>query len=404
MNVKPSLFKRFRTLLPGAMALLALVTTSSCSRDDASADKGAGNHTQGEATVAVSKVARQDLSKSVDITAEFLPWQNVEIHAKVSGYVKQINVDVGDHAKTGDVLATLEIPEIDEQLNQAKAAVLTAQQDVKALEAEYDETTLIANRINEAAKETKNLIAQQDIDNANDTNRSNGAKLAAAKQRVTEAQANVARLEALVDYASVTAPFDGVVTRRYADTGALVQAGTVQAGTSSNSDTLPLVSLAQLNVLRLEFPVPEADVAFVHLGDSVQVNVLSFGKHFEGKIARFAQKVDMSTRTMLTEVDVQNPDYTYMPGMYATVRLTVAQRKNVLTVPIQAVTTGDKPTVLIVNGGKIEKREVTVGLETPEVAEIQDGLEEGDLVVVGSTGALQVGQSATPKLVDNDTP
>lgn len=397
-----SCLKTSARLIAASFVVLSL---ASCGRESASAPSDRNNDISvGATTVAVAKVTRGDLAKTVDITAEFMPWQNVEIHAKVSGYIKQINVDVGDHAKTGDVLAVLDIPEIDEQLNEAKAAILTAQQEVKSIEAEYDETTLIANRITAAANQTKGLIAQQDIDNANDTNRSNEAKLAAAKQKVAEAQANVARLEALVGYANVLAPFDGVVTRRYADTGALVQAGTVQEGTAPGSNSMPLVSFAELDVLRLEFPVPEADVPFVHTGDVVQVNVISFGKHFEGKIARFAQKVDMSTRTMLTEVDVPNPDFSYTPGMYATVTLTLDQRKDVLTVPIQSVTTGEKPSVLVVENGKIEKRYVTVGLESPEKAEIESGLEEGDLVVVGSRGSLQAGQPATPKLVANNIP
>jgi multidrug efflux pump subunit AcrA (membrane-fusion protein) len=140
------------------------------------------------------------------------------------------------------------------------------------------------------------------------------------------------------------------------------------------------------------------------LGDVVQVNVLAMGKTFAGKVARYAQKVDMSTRTMLTEVDVDNSNYLYTPGMYASVRLTLAQQKNVLTVPIQSVDTGDNPSVLIVKDNKIEKRSVDVGLETPDRAEIQKGLEEGDLVVVGSRGSLQVGQSAIPKMVDSETP
>lgn len=385
-------------LMAASFVVMAL---ASCGREGATTGgDGNGDGSNGP-TVAVAKVTKGDLAKSVDITAEFMPWQNVEVHAKVSGYIKKMNVDVGDHAKTGDVLAVLEIPELNEQLNEANAALLTAQQDVKSIEAEYDETTLVANRINAAAKETQGLIAQQDIDNANDTNRSNEAKLAAAKQKVAQEEANVGRLRALVSYENVQAPFDGVVTRRYADTGALVQAGTVQAGTSSNSDSMPIVSFAQLDVLRLEFPVPEADVPFVHVGDTVDVNVLSFGKHFEGKIARFAEKVDMSTRTMLTEVDVPNPDSAYVPGMYATVTLALDQRKGVLVVPIQSVTLGDKPSVFVVENGKIETRYVTVGLETPDEAEIQNGLEEGDLVVVGSKGSLQAGQPATPKLVDN---
>jgi RND family efflux transporter MFP subunit len=395
MKTNLYLFHRLQPPFLGGLALAVLLVTASCSRPaDSAGDESAAQ------TVAVSKVVRQDLSKSVDITAEFLPWQNVEVHAKVSGYVKQMNVDVGDHAKTGDVLATLEIPEIDEELNEGKAAILTADQDVKSMEAEYDETTLTANRLNAAAKESKGLIAQQDIDDANDKNISNAANLAAAKQKVAQAQANVARLQALVNYAHILAPFNGVVTRRYADVGALVQAGTVQSGTSSNSDSMPLVSFAQLNILRLEFPVPEEDVPYVHLGATVEVNVISFGKHFQGKIARYAQKVDMSTRTMLTEVDVANADYAYTPGMYATVTLTLAEAKNVLAVPIQSLTAGSNPSVLIVKDHKIEKRNVTVGLETPDEAEIKDGLQEGDLVVVGNRSSLQEGQPANPKIED----
>ncbi len=195
-------------------------------------------------------------SRSVTLTAEFKPWQEVEIHAKVSGYVKQINVDVGDRAKAGDVIATLEVPEIEDELKQAAAAILTAQEEVRSMQAAYDESSLISSRLNAAAQETKGLIAQQDVDTATDKNRANEANLAAAKQKVFEAQANADHLRDLVAYSKVIAPFDGVVTRRYADTGALVQAGTVQAGTSGNSNSMPLVSFAQLDVLRLAFPVP----------------------------------------------------------------------------------------------------------------------------------------------------
>ena len=390
-----------RTTCQLVIAGVVLLGLASCGQEASPAKTGAGSD-DSEKTVAVAKVVREDLSRSVELTAEFLPWQQVEVHAKVSGYVRQMNVDVGDHAKTGDLLAVLEVPEIDQELNQAKAAVMTAQQDAQGAQAEYDETTSIAGRLNRAAKETQGLIAQQDLDNADDNNRANAAKMAAANQRVAEAQANVARLQALVDYEKVAAPFDGVVTRRYADVGALVQAGTVQAGVSAGGGSMPIVSFAQLNLLRLEFPVPEADVAAVHVGDTVEVNVTSLGKSFEGKVARFAQKVDVSTRTMLTEVDVPNPDYAYTPGMYATVRLSLARQKDALTVPIQSLAAGDPPTVMIVKDNKVERRQVTLGMETPDRAQILSGLEVGDLVVVGSRAAVRSGESATPRLVDSN--
>jgi RND family efflux transporter MFP subunit len=363
-----------------------------------------GDAASAAAVVAVTKPTREDLSKTVDLTAEFLPWQDVEIHARVSGYVKQINVDVGDHAKAGDVLATLEIPEIEDQLKEADAAVLTAQEQVKSAQAAYDESTLLAGRLAAAGRETQGLVAQQDIDNAAATNRGNEANLAAAKQKVIEAQADADHIRDMVDFSRITAPFDGVVTRRYADTGALVQAGTVQSGTGGNSNSMPLVSFAELGRLRLEIPVPEPDVPDVHVGDPVEITIVSMNKTIEGKIARFAQKVDTATRTMLTEVDVDNSDSLYTPGMYATVRLTLERKQDALTIPIQSLNTGDKPTVLVVKNGKIEQRNVKVGLETPDKAEILDGLDPDDLVVVGSRSSLQAGEPATPKLVSNENP
>jgi RND family efflux transporter MFP subunit len=376
---------------------------SACSREnsaDSSSTEPGGNAEV--PTVAVVKATRENLDKSVDLTAEFEPWQEVEIHAKVAGYVKQMNVDVGDLAKAGQVLATLEIPELQDEVKQADAAILTAEAEERAIQAETNETTLLASRLAAAAQESQGLIAQQEIDTANDKNHANEASLAAAQQKVAEAQANSQHLRDMLAYSTITAPFDGVVTRRYADTGALVQAGTVQSGTSGNSNAMPLVSFAQLDVLRLEFPVPESDVAAVREGDEVEVNVPSLNRKFTGTIARFAHTVDKATRTMLTEVDVPNSDGLYTPGMYATVRLMLSQKKDVLAVPIQSVAAGDKPTVMIVQNDKLENRDVTVGIETPERAEIVDGLKDNDLVVVGNHSAFQAGETVRPQLVENN--
>jgi RND family efflux transporter MFP subunit len=357
--------------------------------------------TNAPVSVAVTKVRRLDIARSVDLTAEFKPWQDVEIHAKVAGYVKQINVDVGDHAKTGDVLATLEIPEIEDEEKQADAAVQTAQEEVKSMQAASYESGILAQRLNAAAKESEGLVAQQDLDTADAKARADDANLAAAKQKVSEAQANADHLRDMVAYSIIYAPFDGVVTRRYADTGALVQAGTVQAGTSGNSNSMPLVSFAELKRLRLEFPVPEPDVASVHIGDAVTVSVSALNKTFEGHVARFAQAIDTATRTMLTEVDVENDDFIYTPGMYATVRLMLAQKKDALVVPIQCVEAGDAPFVLVVRDGHIEKRAVALGIQTADQAEIISGIGDDDVVVVGNRSSLQPGEAVSQQFTSN---
>lgn len=347
-------------------------------------------------TVAVTHPTREDLSRRVSLTAEFRPYQEVEVHAKVAGYVKQIHVDVGDHVKAGDVLAVLEIPELEEDLRKADAAVLTSDQEVKSAEAAFEDTDQILGRLQAAAKEAAGLIAQQDLDTAAARNRANAANLQAAKQRVEEAQANAARMRTMFSYAQITAPFDGVVTKRYADTGALIQ-----AGTSSSTQSMPLVCLAEQKRLRLDFPVPESVVAGVHVGDPVEVTVVSLGQTFPAKVSRFTQKVDSATRTMLTELDVDNADYHFTPGMYATVRLTLSEKKDALAIPIQSVSAGENPTVLILTKDhKIEERPVTIGLETSSSAEILTGLSEDDLVVMGNRSSIQLGETAMAKEMD----
>jgi RND family efflux transporter MFP subunit len=346
-------------------------------------------------TVGVVHPTHEDLSRSLTLTAEFRPYQEIDVHARVTGYVREMKVDVGDHVQTGDVLATLEIPEIEEDLRKAQAAVLTARQNVQSAQADFEETDQISARLQAAGKEAPGLIAQQELDTASAKTRANEANLDAAKQRVTEAEAEVDRVKTMISYSTITAPFDAVVTRRYADTGALIQAGT-SGGSSTESSAV--VALAELKRLRLEFPVPESAAASVRVGGDVQVDVAALHQTFTAKISRFAQKIDASTRTMLTEADVDNPDFEYLPGMYATARLILDDKKDALAVPLQCVSTDTKSTVFVLDQDqKIEQRDVTLGLETPTMAEVLTGLTPEDRVIVGDHSALQPGKTAQAK-------
>ncbi len=386
----------FRLPLLASLGFLAFSISGCDSVSDVKTSAKPSTSDSDAPTVAVTHPTREDLSRSVSLTAEFRPYQEVEIHAKVAGYVQEISVDVGDHVKAGDAMAVLEIPELEEDLRKADAAVLTAGQEVKSSEADFEDSDQILTRLQDAAKEAPGLIAQQDLDTAAAKNRANAANLQAAKQRVAEAQANADRERTLLSYSKITAPFDGVVTKRYADTGALIQ-----AGTASNTQSMPLVRLAELKRLRLDFPVPESAVADVHIGDQVEVSIIALGQTFPAKVSRFSQNVDTSTRTMLTEVDVDNSDFRYTPGMYATVQLTLADKKDALAVPIQTVSAGESPTVLVLDKDhKVEERAVTVGLETSSMAEILSGLSDNDLVVMGSRNSIQLGETALAKEMD----
>jgi RND family efflux transporter MFP subunit len=332
--------------------------------------------------VAVGRVTREDLYNEVTIPAEFRPYLKVELHAKVSGYVDQINVDIGDQVKTGQLLARLEVPELRDELARAKAAEQRA-------EADYKDAHLVYTRLLAVEKSHPNLVAQQELDAAE-------AKDATAQAAIAGAKAEVEKYQTLLAYTRITAPFDGVITHRYADPGSLIQ-----AGTASDTQSMPLVCLSDNYRLRLDFPVSVAYVKDIQLGDQVEVRVESLkDKPFPGVISRFTHKVDEDTRTMITEIEVPNPKLELVPGMYATVVLKVERRPQALAVPTEAISSSKKPSVYVVNRDQeIEERPVTLGLETPSKYEVLAGLQEGDLVMIGSRSQVKPGQKVEVKLI-----
>jgi RND family efflux transporter MFP subunit len=347
--------------------------------------------TQGAVPVSAVRVQKENLARTITVTAEFQPFQQVDLHAKVAGYVRSIRVDVGDHVKVGDVLAVLEVPELDDDLRKAAATTRAAREELKRAEARYNETHSSSQRLIQVARDRPNLVAQQDIDSATAEDEAAAATLASTRQHVEENEANESRMQTMVGYRRITAPFDGVVTRRHADVGALIQ-----AGTSSSTQAMPVVSLAQDNLLRLSFPVPESAVAFIHAGAPVTVEVPGRNQSFTGKVARYSGAVDRATRTMLTEIDVPNADRHLTPGMYASVTIALEQRESALSVPVEALSAGQA--LVVADGGRVESRTVRVGLESPDRVEVLDGLREGELVVLGGRARLRAGDKVAAQV------
>ena len=396
-------------------ATVVILLTVSCARRGSV--QAADSRIAEVPTVAVAKATPEDLSHGLVMTAEFRPYQEVDVMAKVAGFVKAINVDVGDRVKQGQLLATLEIPEMQDDLKRADAATIRARAEVtraldeqRRAESSHDMIHLSYQRISAVAAKRPGLVAQQEIDEAHSRDLVAEAQVASAKSALAAAQeqvnvnsADTQKVRTLMDYTRVTAPFDGVVTKRFADTGSMIQ-----AGTASQTQAMPVVRLSQNNRLRLVLPVPESAVPTVHIGQQVEVRVPTLNRTFPGKVERFAGKVALSTRTMDTEVDVLNPSLILMPGMYAEVNLTLDRRRQVLAVPVMAV---DRDTnadargeavsgqVLVVTPNNlVERRKVTLGLETSNTVEIRSGLNEGDSVVLSGRSTLRPGQEVRPKV------
>lgn len=358
--------------------------------------------------VAVLPVVRGEVDADFDRAGVFRPFQEINLYAKVSGYVKRINVDIGDRVKKGQLLAVLEVPELVAELEHSKAAVARSQADVKRAGDEleraksaYEVMHLAYGRLAGVAKTQPGIVAQQELDASQGQDRQAEEGVSAAESAVASAQqqlvvdrAELQKDQSMLDYAQIIAPFDGVVTQRFADTGAMVA-----AGTSSEKQALPVLELAQNDVLRLEIPVPESVVPSIREGDSVQVHVGAMNRDFEGKVVRFSRQLDESTRTMITEIDVPNANLTLVPGMYADVKIQLQHRQNVLCIPVVAIVRGDaKPYVLAIGAkNHIEKREIALGVEDARRAEVLSGLREGEFVVAANQAEFKPGQLVKPK-------
>ncbi len=362
-------------------------------------------------TVGIVPVTRKPIKRQLTVSSELVPFQDIDVYAKESGFVKDLLVDYGSRVQKGQLMAVLEIPELVMQLQQDAAAiqsasdqVVHAQHELNRLEAQHTVVHLEADRITGVAKTRPGLVAQQEVDDAQGKDLALEAQveagksaLATAKSQLDVAKAKDQHDRVLFDYAKITAPFEGVVTQRYANLGTLMQ-----AAIGSSTQALPLVRLSEDDKFRLVIPVPEAYVKYIHIGDPVGVLISSLNRTFPGKVSRFSVDVTADTRTMHTEVDVPNPSHVLMPGMYAEATLTLEHNNAALVVPLQAVNqSGDQTTIFLVDPDHVlQERRITIGFQTSTDAEVLSGLNEGDRVVVSDRSALKAGMHVKPQQVD----
>ena len=363
-------------------------------------------------TAAVVVVRRLPAISTITVPGIFQAYQDILVHAKVSGYVKNINVDIGDIVHTGEVLAVLEVPELQAQVDAAKAAVVRDRSEVRRTQNDVDRAKAIHSalhaesvRLVGAAATRPGLIAQQELDDAQAKDLSSQAQIDAARsghdaalEKLTEDQAELQHYQALFAYTFVRAPFDGVVTFRYADTGALLA-----AGTDESKSAMPLVRLAQSGLLRLRMPVPESVANYMRIGGPATVVVQATGERIHTKIVRFTRSMDRNTRTMLTEVDIPNKDLHLSPGMYANTTFPLIDHSDALSLPIDAIVEGDHPYVLALDDtNHIVKRSVVLGVQGPNRFEVLSGIQEGDRVIVGNQANFQPGELVSPSPTDTD--
>ena len=381
-------------------------------------DKSAEKAAEAERpSASVARAAMGDIAHTLSLAGQFQPYQMVDVHPKVTGFMVKINVDIGDRVHKGQTLAVLEVPELNAQLRgagfeikQAQDEQLRAQHEIKRAEALHTAVHADYQRLVDAAKAQPGLIAQQELDEAQSKDLSAEAQVdsvkaaaSAAQQHSQVANAENDRVQAMKNYTNVVAPLDGVIVWRYADTGALIQ-----SGTNSNEQDIPIVRLSQSELLRLRMAIPEDDVRYVHEGEPIEVRVDAIGRSFTGKVRRFTRDVNFETRTMETEIDVPNQDLSIAPGMYANAQLQLATATHVLTVPVESLVLKGTQTVAYVldADNRVHLRPVQVGLRGSKLAEIKGGLAKGDRVIVGGQEKYIEGEQVVPVMMQpsaNDT-
>ncbi len=402
--------RQFIGVKAGLIALV-LGVLASCGKTERVGTRDPGSAGLSEFSVAVIKIDKKPLARTLTVSSELVPFQEIDVFAKESGYIKDLPVDYGTHVKKDQLIATLEIPELQSQLREDDAAIRNATEQItharnelERVEAQHKVVQLQFDRLNSVAKSKPGMVAQQEVDASEGAALSTAAQVEASRANLQSAQSALASAQAkrekdqdLFNYTRITAPFAGVITQRFANLGALVQ-----AGTGSSTQAMPVVRLSEDDRFRLVIPVPETYVKYIHINDPVSVKVSSLDRTFPGKIARFSVDVREDTRTMHTEVDVLNPQGVLLPGLYAEATIQLEHKQDALSVPLQAVDhNGDRTTVDVIDASdRVEIRQVVLGIQTATDAEVLSGLEEGDMVVVSDRSSLKGGQVVQPKTVD----
>jgi RND family efflux transporter MFP subunit len=348
-----------------------------------------GVHAQGgsSAATAVQVVSpeRQSIHRRRTLPAGVEPFEAVRLHAKVAGYLADIRVDIGDRVRKGETLAVIEVPEMAAERPVLEAELAEAKAQLGKAEAANQLQRAIYER--SRALRARGSITEQDLEQARAEHAAAAAEVALARARIASVRARVQRLETLLAYATITAPFEGVVTERFVHPGALIRVAT------ASSSVAPIITVQRADVVRAITAVPESDVPFVDRGDPATLVVRALPERtFAAAVTRAADALDPATRTMRVEVDVPNPDGALRPGMYGELSLDLDQRPGVLTLPATAVMNDKGQTVVyVVGGGTAHKVAVTTGAEDGGRIEIRAGLDGTEQVVAEGGGALSDG-------------
>ena len=338
-----------------ALFVGALTLLSACDRG-----QGQGKRLPEDTSVQVhvTQLSVGPITRSVTLPAQVIAFQQATLYAKVSGYLKAIAVDKGDRVTIGTVLARIEMPEL-------VAARARQEAEFRAAQADYA-------RLQESLQKAPDLVVPDAVDQA--------------RGRFEVARASLEQSDTLLRYATITAPFSGIITQRYVDPGALIQAG---------SSSSAIVALMDFSKVRLQIAVPENEASRVSVGQPVRVTTDNLpGMQFDGKVTRFTYALDAASRTMLAEVILENPALSLRPGMLVTAKIGIERKETALLMPAESLVLEKvNAFAYTVNGNKAAKHPIKIGFNDGKSVEVVEGLSTGDTVILAGKLKLTDGQA-----------
>lgn len=338
-------------------------------------------------TVEVVDVRPAANSYPLTLPGQTAGWYQSTIFARVDGYVEKWTADIGDRVKQGQVLATIDTPEMDQQLNAARAKAAASDAQVQVAESNVSISKLTYDRWRDSPK---GVVSEQEREEKKATYDSAKAHLAEAQAQAQLDQADVGRYTAMEAFKNVTAPYDGVITARHLDVGDLVTSG-------SSANTSSLYSIAQSNVMRVFVDVPQKAAASLTVGLTAFASSDQFsGTKFKGKVARMAMSIDPQTRTQRTEVDIPNEDLTLVPGMYVQVTFQLNEHA-LMEVPAAAILfrPGGLQVATVDGNSTITFHDITVAKDNGDTVELSSGVKTGDRVAVNINSDIASGQQVS---------
>ncbi|MCR4321618.1 MAG: efflux RND transporter periplasmic adaptor subunit [Candidatus Brocadiaceae bacterium] len=341
--------------------------------------------------VVVQNPVRQTIYDKVLLPGDILPWGQATLFAKVSGYLEEILYDKGDWVQKGDVIARIALPELENELKIQEAELAQCKADIERAQSEVTLREIIYNRLAKVQAESKDLVPEEHVDEAKGQLEVAKAELALVKSRGDVVLTRIEKTKTLLGYTTIKAPFSGVITNRWVDPGALIQ-----AATTSQDKAASIVHIMDMNTLRVQVHVPEPDTPFIETGKKATLTVNELpGKIFDASVSRYSWALERNTRTMLVEIDVSNAEHILRPGMFAKATIHLKAHEDVLTIPAESlITESDKAYIYVADDNNtVRKVPVKTGIDDGIIVEILDGLQESDKVIVAGKHLVTEGDT-----------